>query len=74
MTVPCFVVRIPPDKPEHLFDRFCRVDEARNSDGHHSGLGISIVKAAVERYGGNIAFSGQGGKIRFTVSIPEKNK
>ena len=62
----------PPEKLEHLFDRFYRVDEARSSDGHHYGLGLSIAKAVAEKHGGNIAVSSQDGKIRFTVSIPEK--
>ena len=65
---------IPPEKLEHLFDRFYRVDEARSSDGHHYGLGLSIAKAVAEKHGGNIAVSSQDGKVRFTVSIPVKNK
>jgi signal transduction histidine kinase len=65
---------IPPEKMEHLFDRFYRVDEARNSDGHHYGLGLSIAKAVAEKHGGNISVTCQDGKVRFTVSIPVKNK
>ena len=65
---------IPADKLEHLFDRFYRVDEARSNEGHHYGLGLSIAKAVAEKHGGNIAVSSQDGKVRFTVSIPEKNK
>ena len=63
---------IPPDKMEHLFDRFYRVDEARNSEGRHYGLGLSIAKAAAEKHGGSINASCQDGKVRFTVSIPMK--
>ncbi|MBE6898970.1 MAG: HAMP domain-containing histidine kinase [Ruminococcaceae bacterium] len=65
---------IPPEKLEHLFDRFYRVDEARNSESHHYGLGLSIAKAVVEKHGGSIVVSSQNGRVRFTVSIPEKNK
>nr|MCR5138062.1 HAMP domain-containing histidine kinase [Oscillospiraceae bacterium] len=64
---------IPAEKREHLFDRFYRVDEARNSEGHHYGLGLSIAKAVAERHGGTIRVNCQDGKIRFTVSIPNKN-
>lgn len=65
---------IPPEKLKHLFDRFYRVDEARNSEAHHYGLGLSIAKALVEKHGGSIVVSSQNGKVCFTVSIPEKNK
>ena len=63
---------IPQDKLEHLFDRFYRVDEARNSEGRHYGLGLSIAKAAAEKHGGSIAVSCRDGKVRFTASIPIK--
>ena len=63
---------IPQDKLEHLFDRFYRVDEARNSEGQHYGLGLSIAKAVVEKHGGSISVSCQDGKVRFTASIPIK--
>ncbi len=63
---------IPPEKLEHLFDRFYRVDEARSSEGHHYGLGLSIAKAVAEKHGGSISVSCKDGNVRFTVSIPEK--
>ena len=63
---------IPPDKLVHLFDRFYRVDEARNSEGGHYGLGLSIAKAVTEKHGGSIGVSCRDGKVRFTASIPIK--
>ena len=63
---------IPPEKMAHLFDRFYRVDEARNSEGQHYGLGLSIAKAVAEKHNGSIDVSCQGGKVRFTASIPIK--
>ena len=63
---------IPQEKQEHLFDRFYRVDEARSSEGHHYGLGLSIAKAVSEKHGGSVSVSCQDGKVRFTVSIPIK--
>lgn len=63
---------IPPDKQAHLFDRFYRVDEARNSEGQHYGLGLSIAKAITEKHGGSIGVSCHDGKVQFTVSIPIK--
>ena len=61
---------IPPEKLEHLFDRFYRVDEARNSEDHHYGLGLSIAKAIVEKHGGSIEVSCSEGKVTFTVLLP----
>ena len=63
---------IPPEKLTHLFDRFYRVDEARSDEGHHYGLGLSIAKAVAEKHGGSIHAACADGKIRFTVTIPEK--
>ena len=63
---------IPPEKLEHLFDRFYRADEARNSEGNHYGLGLSIAKAVARMHGGSIEAGSKDGKIRFTVRIPEK--
>ncbi len=61
---------IPAEKMEHLFDRFYRVDEARNSDGKHYGLGLAIARAVAEKHGGNIGVSCQEGKVDFTISLP----
>lgn len=63
---------IPREKQEHLFDRFYRVDEARNSDDRHYGLGLSIAKAVADRHGGSISVSCRDGRVRFSVLIPVK--
>ena len=61
---------IPPEKQKHLFDRFYRIDEARNSESGHYGLGLSIAKAVAERHKGSIAVSCRGGKVCFSVELP----
>ncbi|MBQ6294050.1 MAG: HAMP domain-containing histidine kinase [Lachnospiraceae bacterium] len=63
---------IPEEKAAHLFDRFYRVDEARNSEGQHYGLGLSIAKAVAEKHGGSIGVACADGKVTFTVMIPVK--
>jgi len=61
----------PGISQEHLpliFDRFYKADAARRASGG-SGLGLSIVKAIVERHGGTIAASNDHGAV-FTITLP----
>jgi signal transduction histidine kinase len=68
----CIVVRDsgPGIAPEHLplvFDRFYKADVARATGG--SGLGLSIVKAIVERHGGSISVRNDRGAV-FDIRLP----
>ncbi len=59
--------------PEHLsrvFERFYKVDHARTSGAGGSGLGLSIVKAIVERHGGTVAVASQPGRTAFVIDLP----
>ena len=61
---------IPPDHLAHIFDRFYRVEPARDSASGGSGLGLSIVRAVVERHGGRITASNNlDGGARFEVLL-----
>ena len=60
---------------EHLgrvFDRFYRVDTARDRHRGGSGIGLSIARALVEAHGGDISVTspGRGRGARFTVRLP----
>jgi signal transduction histidine kinase len=48
---------------EHIFDRFVRLDEARDRDSGGSGLGLAIVREVAAFHGGSVAMmeSGLGG-------------
>jgi signal transduction histidine kinase len=61
---------IPEEKLKFIFDRFYRVDEVRNSEDNHYGLGLSIAKAVVLNHKGNISVSCKDGKVTFTVTLP----
>ena len=63
---------IAPEIREKLFERFYRVDEARNSEGKHYGLGLAIAKAITEAHRGSIEADSGDGKVWFTASIPLK--
>ena len=61
---------IASDDLPHIFERFHRVEQSRSRDVGGSGLGLSIVKAAVDRHGGKIAVNSQVGKgSTFTVTL-----
>jgi signal transduction histidine kinase len=54
-----------------IYEEFYRSPAARETVPEGSGLGMSIVKAVVERHGGTISVESEVGKgTRFTVSIP----
>lgn len=65
---------ISQEQLKHLFDRFYRVDDVRNSEENHYGLGLSIAQAVVQKHGGTIDARCSEGKVTFTVQLPIKKK
>jgi signal transduction histidine kinase len=62
---------IPADALPHIFDRFYRVDRARSREQGGAGIGLSLVRAIVESYGGRIeAESKLNEGSKFTVWLP----
>ena len=56
----------------HLFERFYRVDAARDRTHGGAGIGLAIAKALVDAHGGRItaASDGPGTGTTFTITLP----
>ena len=63
---------IPAEHLPHVFDRFYRVDTARDRAHGGSGVGLSIAKAITEAHGGTITAhsDGPGRGAAFTITLP----
>jgi len=61
---------IPDEHLPLIFERFYKVDAARKAAGG-SGLGLSIVKAIVERHGGRISARNDNGAV-FEIVLPSE--
>jgi two-component system sensor histidine kinase BaeS len=67
-------IGIPEEHLPHVFDRFYKADQSRSQAGG-SGLGLSIVKAIVERHGGTVSVrSRQGVETVFELSFPSLSR
>jgi two-component system, OmpR family, sensor kinase len=67
---------IPPEHLPHIFERFYKVDASRTSSAMSgSGLGLSIVRAIVERHGGTVTASNaaDGGAL-FEIKLPAERE
>ena len=66
---------VPAAERERVFDRFARLDDARDRDTGGTGLGLAIVRELVRRRGGDIrlgdsSYGGLLAEVRFPVRDP----
>lgn len=61
---------IPEEHRERLFERFYRVDTARNGEGKHYGLGLAIAKSIVQSHNGKMGVGCRDGLVELAVRIP----
>ncbi|QIG42509.1 HAMP domain-containing histidine kinase [Nocardioides anomalus] len=60
---------VPAELAPTVFDRFVRADEARTSQGAHSGLGLSLAYENARLHGGTLSLS-TAGRTTFTLQVP----
>lgn len=61
---------IPKDKLNVIFDKFCRLSNARLSETGGSGLGLAIAKNIIVLHGGQIRAESSNGRTVFIIEIP----
>lgn len=65
---------IPSEHLPRLFDRFYRVDPARQRSRGGVGLGLAITKSIVTAHGGGMTVSSDHGITRFEMSLPTRTR
>jgi signal transduction histidine kinase len=67
---------IAPEHLPHIFDRFYKAEPSRAAGAiggeNGSGLGLSIVKAIVERHHGRISVASEPGRTVFEIVLPAR--
>jgi signal transduction histidine kinase len=64
-------IGVAPAERERVFQRFVRLDAARDRDSGGSGLGLSIVREVATFHGGSVRiFDSDLGGTRFEVDLP----
>lgn len=70
ITVRDFGPGVPGDMLLRIFDPFFRVEEARDTNGGGSGMGLSIAKRAVQLHHGAIVAENASPGLRVRITIP----
>jgi signal transduction histidine kinase/PAS domain-containing protein len=66
-------IGIPPEERDHLFRRFYRASNARNSGKSGTGLGLVMIRTIVEAHRGTVHLDpDHDGGTRFVVRLPRR--
>lgn len=66
---------VPEEMREAVFERFTRLDDARDRQNGGAGLGLSIVSEIARAHGGSVAVTDAPiGGARFTVTLPSASE
>ena len=61
---------IPEADRERVFDRFTRLDDARDRDSGGTGLGLAIARELLRRNGAQVSLEDAGPGLRAVVTLP----
>ena len=64
---------IPENQKDKIFERFYRVDKAKNRNEKRYGLGLAIARSTVLKYKGKIEVKCKDGITCFKVILPIKD-
>lgn len=70
VTVTNFGSEIPADKQARIFGKFYQADESHAARGN--GIGLAIVKRAVELHHGTVTVDSRDDRTAFTVTLPKQ--
>ena len=61
---------IPAGDPDHVFGRFYRVENSRDTAQGGASIGLALVKELVEAVGGQVGAESGGGITHFWFRLP----
>ncbi|MEO6471542.1 MAG: ATP-binding protein [Aeromicrobium sp.] len=62
---------VPEEHRDDIFERFVRLDDARDREAGGSGLGLAIVREIAQAHGGRVLIEQSDlGGARFVVELP----
>lgn len=77
----CVVIRVtnegdtlPPEVQEHIFEKFYRADEARQTNTGGAGLGLAIAQNIINLHDGTIHVESRDRKTTFIITLPDIKK